>query len=172
MLSFESILDKVLKMEGGLKLHKNPTEKYETYAGIYRKAHPEWEGWKYIDKGLEPPFELVKDFYYENYYKPFEEVRDERVKSLLFETAINLGVRQAVKLAQKVLGVKADGILGPKTLGALNSAEPEDFIRDFTLGRIAFYTALTNKNPKKYGPYLRGWINRSLEAMGWVSSVG
>lgn len=83
---FEKALRKILELEGGLKLHKNPTEEYETYAGIYRKAHPEWEGWKYIDKGLEPPFELVKDFYYENYYKPFEEVRDERVKSLLFET--------------------------------------------------------------------------------------
>ena len=171
-MNFEKALEKVLEFEGGLRLHKNPTENFETYAGIYRKAHPNWEGWKYIDKGLEPPFELVKNFYYENYWKPFEGVKDERIKALLFETAVNLGVRQTVKLAQRVLNVKVDGILGSKTLKALNSANPEDFIRDFILARIAFYTALANKNPKKYGLYLRGWINRSLEAMGWVFSVG
>jgi len=171
-MTFEKVLKKVLELEGGLKLHKNPTENFETYAGIYRKAHPEWDGWKYIDKGLKPPFELVKNFYYENYWKPFEEVKDERIKALLFETAVNLGVRQTVKLAQKVLGVNVDGILGPKTLSALNSVNPEDFIRDFTLARVAFYTALANKNPKKYSIYLRGWINRTLEALSWASSIG
>jgi lysozyme family protein len=168
-MNFEKALHKVLELEGGLKLHKNPTENFETYAGIYRKAHPDWEGWQYLDKGLEPPFELVKNFYYENYYKPFEEVKDERIRALLFETAVNLGVRQTIKLTQKVLGVKVDGILGSQTLNALNSADPEDFIKDFTLVRIAFYTTLSNKNPKRYALYLRGWINRSLEAMGWVS---
>ena len=114
----------------------------------------------------------MKNFYYRNYYKPFEEVKDDNIKALLFETAVNLGVRQTVKLAQKVLNVKVDGVLGPKTLKALNSADPKDFIRDFTLARIAFYTALANKNPKRYALYLRGWINRTLEALTWVSSVG
>ncbi len=167
-MNFEKALEKVLELEGGLKLHKNPTEEFETYAGIYRKAHPNWKGWEYLDKGLEPPFELVKNFYYENYWKPFKEVKDESVKALLFETAVNLGVRQTVKLAQKVLGVTVDGILGAKTLQAINSADPKDFIRDFTLARIAFYTALANKNPKKYALYLRGWINRTLEALSWA----
>jgi len=171
-MSFKKALHKVLELEGGLRLHRNPTENFETYAGIYRKAHPNWEGWKWIDKKQKPPFELVESFYYDNFYKPFKEVKDEKVKSLLFETAVNLGVRQTVKLAQKVLGVRVDGVLGPKTLEALNSTNPEDFIKDFTLARIAFYTALANKNPKKYGLYLRGWINRTLEAMGWVFSVG
>ena len=171
-MTFERALEKVLQLEGGLRLHKNPTEDFETYAGIYRKAHPNWEGWKYLDRGLEPPYELVKKFYYENYWKPFEEVKDDNIRALLFETAVNLGVRQTVKLAQKVLDVKVDGVLGPKTLEALNSVDPKDFIRDFTLARIAFYTALANKNPKRYSLYLRGWINRTLEALSWVSSVG
>ncbi|WP_459895529.1 putative peptidoglycan-binding domain-containing protein [Desulfurobacterium crinifex] len=159
----------MLQLEGGLKLHRNPTEQAETYAGIYRKAHPEWEGWKWIDRGQKPPFELVESFYYDNFYKPFEKVKDEKVKSLLFETAVNLGVKQTVKLLQKVLGVKTDGILGVITLQALDSVPEEDFIRDFTLARIAFYTALANKNPKRYALYLRGWVNRALEAMSWVS---
>ena len=168
-MAFKEVLPKVLQLEGGLKLHRNPTEQAETYAGIYRKAHPTWEGWKWIDRGQKPPFELVESLYYENFYKPFEKVKDEKVKSLLFETAVNLGVKQTVKLLQKVLGVKTDGILGVITLQALDSVPEEDLIRDFTLARIAFYTALANKNPKRYALYLRGWVNRALEAMSWVS---
>ena len=168
-MAFKEVLQKVLELEGGLKLHRNPTEQAETYAGIYRKAHPEWEGWRYIDKGEMPPFELVERFYYENFYKPFEEIENERIKNLLFETSVNLGIRQTVKLAQKILGLPVDGILGPRTLSVLNSVNPEEFIKDFTLTRIAFYTALANKNPKRYALYLRGWINRALEAMSWAS---
>ncbi len=166
---FQEALQKVLQFEGGLKLHRNPTEDAETYAGIYRKAHPDWEGWTYIDDGQNPPFQLVESFYYDNYYKPFEKISNEKVKDILFETAVNLGLKQTIKLAQRVLGLKADGILGPKTLSTINSVNPEEFIKDFTLARIAFYTALANKNPRKYAIYLRGWVNRALEALSWVS---
>ncbi len=171
-MSFEITLKKVLQLEGGLTLHKNHTEKAETYAGIYREEHPNWEGWQYIDKGQNPPFELIKNFYYENFYKPFEKIQNETIRDLLFEFAINASVRTAIKLLQKVVGAKPDGILGNKTIKKLNEylteKFEEDFIKDFTLARIAFYTNLANKNPKKYGIYLRGWINRSLEAMSWA----
>jgi lysozyme family protein len=172
-MSFEKALDKVLQLEGGLVLHKNPTEEAQTYAGIYRKAHPEWKGWRYIDKGQTPPFELVRDFYYENFYKPFESIQNETIKDLLFEFAVNAGVKTAIKLLQKVAGAKPDGILGQKTIQKLNEylteKSEEDFIKDFTLARIAFYTNLANKKPEKYSLYLRGWINRSLEVLSWVS---
>lgn len=168
-MDFEQALQKVLELEGGLKVHKNPTEKTITYAGIYRETNPNWPGWQYIDKGEQPPFFLVRDFYYNNYYKPFEDIQNEKIKALLFETAVNIGVRQTIKLMQRVLGVKADGILGPQTLKAINSVSPEDFIKDFALARIAFYTGLANRDPREYGIYLRGWINRTLEALSWVS---
>jgi len=171
-MSFEKALEKVLQLEGGLILHKNPTEKAETYAGIYREEHPNWGGWDYIDKGLTPPFELVRDFYYENFYKPFEKIESENIRDLLFEFAVNASVKTTIKLLQKVVGAKPDGILGKKTIQKLNEylteKFEEDFIKDFTLARIAFYTNLANKNPKKYALYLRGWINRSLEAMSWA----
>ena len=174
-MSFEKALQKVLQLEGGLTLHKNPTEQAETYAGIYRKAHPNWQGWNYIDKDLTPPFELVETFYYENFYKPFEKIQNETIRDLLFEFAVNASVRTAVKLLQKVVGAEPDGILGEKTLQKLNEylteKSEEDFIKDFTLARIAFYTNLANKNPKKYGIYLRGWINRSLKALEGIVNV-
>jgi len=168
-MSFEKALNKVLSLEGGLVLHKNPTEQTQTYAGIYRKAHPEWQGWRYIDKGQTPPFELIRDFYYENFYKPFESIQNETIRDLLFEFAVNASVKTAIKLLQKIINTTPDGILGQKTLQKLDEylteKSEEEFIKDFTLARIAFYTNLANKNPKQYGLYLRGWINRSLKAI-------
>ena len=174
-MSFQKALEKVLQLEGGLTLHKNPTEQAQTYAGIYRKAHPNWQGWNYIDKGLTPPFELVENFYYENFYKPFENIQSETIKDLLFEFAVNASIKTAVKLLQKIVNAKPDGILGNETLAKLEEYlqkhTEKDFIKDFTLARIAFYTSLANKNPKKYGLYLRGWINRSLKAMEEIANV-
>ena len=151
-MSFEKALNKVLQLEGGLTLHKNETEKDITYAGIYRKAHPDWQGWNYIDRGLEPPFELVKQFYYENFYKPLEIIKNETIRDLLFEFAVNASLKTAIKLLQKVVGAKPDGIIGKKTLQKLNEYlldnSEEEFIKDYTLARIAFYTSfiISQKN--------------------------
>ena len=171
-ISFDKILTKTLQFEGGLRLHKNPTENFETYAGIYRKAHPDWEGWDYIDRGEDPPFELVRQFYRTHYFKHFEHLKYDVVKAILFDTAVNLGVKTAVKLAQKVLGLVPDGVIGPKTTNALDNIEDvEKFVLAYILARIAFYVNLANKNPRKYGLYLRGWLNRCLELLQWIYSV-
>jgi len=168
-MTFEELLKKTLKLEGGLKVHKNPTEPAITYAGIYRKAHPEWEGWKYIDRGETPPFELIKNFYYENFYKPLEPIESSAIRAAIFDMAVNAGLRTAIKLAQRVVGVTPDGIVGPKTAQALNSYGEDNFLRDYTLSRIAFYTELANREPKRYALYLRGWVNRALEVLKWAS---
>ncbi|WP_456382161.1 putative peptidoglycan-binding domain-containing protein [Persephonella sp.] len=172
-MSFEQAFQKVLELEGGLTLHKNTTEASETYAGIYRKAHPSWEGWQYIDRGLKPPLELVKEFYYENFYKPIEIIPNETVRDLLFEFGVNASLRTAIKLMQRVIGAKPDGVIGKETLQKLNEylsdKTEEDFVKDYTLTRISFYTNLANKNPKRYGIYLRGWINRALKTLEEVA---
>lgn|GEM_PF-3307848 len=66
-----------------------------------------------------------------------------------------------------------DGVLGPKTRVAINTIDPESFIFKFTITRIKHYADLV-ANPR-YSPYLRGWINRALEAVGMrmlgVSSI-
>jgi len=167
---FEKAFRKVVELEGGFKLHKNPTETAVTYAGIYRKAHPEWEGWSYIDRNEIPPTDLVRKFYYENYWKHFDypQIKD-KIKAVLFESAVNIGVIPTIKLAQQVLGVVTDGIIGKKTLKAFESVNESDFIKDFILVRIAFYLGLVNKNPKRYSLYLRGWLNRVFEVLNWIS---
>jgi lysozyme family protein len=159
---YEDSFQKVIQLEGGFVLHQNETEQAQTYAGIYRAAHPSWNGWKYIDDKDEPPTELVREFYYQNFYKQYEDLHPKKAY-LLFEFAVNASHKRAVMIAQKICGVVDDGIIGPKTKEAIAKLEDEEFALRYTIARIAFYNSLAKKT--QYKPYLRGWINRALEVL-------
>lgn len=158
---FEKSFLKVIELEGGFVLHQNQTESQATYAGIYRKAHPRWEGWEYIDKNETPPTYLVRTFYYEKFYKPFNEL-DPQIAYLLFEATVNMG-DTAIKLAQRALGLVDDGLVGEKTKKALSQCDKDTFAYSFTIAKIAYYNNLAAK--EQYRPYLRGWINRALKSV-------
>ncbi len=162
---FEEHFQKVIQLEGGFRLHKNPGEPAETYAGIYRKAYPTWEGWSYIDRGEIPPTELVRRFYYENFYRWLEDIENPDIRFAIFEFAVNAGLKKAIKIAQAVVGTSPDGIIGPKTLSALNSVGPDDFIKSYLIARIKHYLDIANSDPKRYGIYLRGWLNRTFKGV-------
>lgn len=157
---FEGHFQRVINLEGGFMLVRNPTEMADTYAGIYRKVYPNWEGWTYVDKGQLPPTELVRSFYYENYYKALEDITSPDIRFSIFEFAVNAGLKKAVKIAQAVVAVAADGVVGPKTIGALNKTEVNDFLKSYMIARIKHYLDITNRDPNKYAIYLRGWLNR------------
>lgn len=159
--NFEKAFNTVIELEGGFTLHKNKTESAVTYAGIYRKAHPSWEGWEYIDKNQTPPTQMVREFYYEKFYKQFVTL-DPKIAFILFECSVNMGAT-AIKLAQRTLGIVDDGVFGAKTELALIQSEPDKFILNFTIARIVYYNYLAKK--EQYKPYLRGWINRAVTTL-------
>jgi len=170
---FRGHLNKLLELEGGLEVHRNKGEKSITYAGIYRAANPSWKGWKYIDKGQEPPFKLIEDFYWDNFYLPFIDIEDPRIRFFLFQFAVNSSPRIATKILQRVLGIKADGIIGPITKQALTDYLQEhsyrEFLKDYALAAISFYNNLARN--KKYRIFLRGWINRVLKALEYAERI-
>jgi len=70
MADFNDAYEKTILNEGGYKLHNVPDDRGgQTYAGIARRYHPNWPGWRYIDSNdLDNP-ELTKQvraFYKEN----------------------------------------------------------------------------------------------------------
>lgn len=159
---YEQAFKKVIDLEGGFTLHQNKTEKAQTYAGIYRAAHPNWQGWDYVDKDQKPPTQLVREFYKDHFYKPYEDLEGKKAY-MLFEFAVNAGHQRAVIIAQRAAEAVDDGIMGPKTKEAIGAMNDEVFALRFTMARIAFYNSLAKKD--RYRPYLRGWINRALEVI-------
>lgn len=67
--------------------------------------------------------------------------------------------KPGITRVQKILGVKQDGIVGPKTLAALNSRSPLPLFGAIKQDRIKFIDEICAKNPKNL-KFKKGWLNR------------
>lgn len=67
--------------------------------------------------------------------------------------------RKAVALLQDVAGAATDGILGPRTLEAVQAADPDDLAEELLWRRLAYYRELllSDRTQAPFGP---GWIGR------------
>ena len=133
----------------------------QTFAGISRRAHPNWEGWPTIDSGGTPSRSAVELFYRAEYWNKIrgDVVQDQNVAEMLMSSAVLSGRRRAVKMAQMVVETKPDGSIGPKTLAAINQMDPDLFEARFSLMRINRYRRIVN-NDRSQGKFLLGWCNR------------
>lgn len=86
-----------------------------------------------------------------------EKITRQEVAEMLVDWYINAGPA-AIKSAQRALGCVADGIVGSKTLAALNDVGA--FVK-LTRARLAYYDALVERNPNMR-KYINGWRNRTL----------
>lgn len=77
------------------------------------------------------------------------------VDLLAFDMAVNKGVRRAVRLMQRGAGAVEDGVLGPKSMAAINAADPADLIAKVSEARRDFYKSL-----KTFPTFGRGWLRR------------
>ena len=60
---------------------------------------------------------------------------------------------------QRLLGIKADGIVGNYTLASVNSASPAEFHAKVLAARVAFAKEICQRDPSQ-GVFLKGWHNR------------
>ena len=98
---------------------------------------------------------FVKD-----YWKPWkaDEIQNQSIAQLVVDMGYMSGTKLAIKKVQACLGLKADGIVGPITLGALNDKSTMVTFRKLYSMRYTWLHQLALKaNNKKY---LRGWLNR------------
>ncbi len=182
MAELKSCLDLVIDSEGGYKLHEIPGDRGGmTFAGISRNFWPNWEGWKKIDEGEidEELIQMVHDFYHKEFWSVMkgDEIIDQEVAYILFDFGMNAGMKNAIKLAQEILKVAADGIFGPITLKALNDycTEPSEliiFVLQFSLGRIYYYKDISWKDERRKNDiiksnmkFLPGWMNRVQDTL-------
>jgi lysozyme family protein len=85
-------------------------------------------------------------------------------KILLFDAAVNHGVSRAIKLLQRSVSAKEDGIVGPATLAATGMG---GFENDFLWERVEFF----NRISKKPHPFLKGWMNRAIKLRKIIRSL-
>lgn len=165
MADFLPAYEKTLLAEGGYILTNIKNDRGgQTYAGIARRANPNWEGWAYIDRGETPPAALVRSFYKIKYWDTFngDLINNQELAESIYDFGVNAGVKTSIKLIQIILKVTPDGIIGPKSLEAINSHNPELLIAYFSIAKIARYATIVNKD-RSQSKFLLGWINRTLK---------
>ncbi len=80
------------------------------------------------------------------------------IKFDLFDTAYNSGPRKAVQLLQRAVGETDDGVLGPHTLMAAQTMDPERLAARFNGWRLDFMNDLP-----QWPSFARGWSQRIAE---------
>ena len=184
MADFKSAMKKLNKLEFSSPrnyLHYNRGEKGYTVGGIYEKAHPRWMGWHIVYKALrkygsmakasEPLYQdttlrkKVNGFYKHRFWDvaKLDFVDSQIIADEIFIFGVNVGMRKAIKKAQKLVGVKADGWVGAITLKALNEFDESQFSIEFDKIEIAYYHFLAyfSKKHKTLKRFYRGWVNRA-----------
>ena len=171
---FNKCYDHLLKNEGGYA--NDPVDRGgETYKGIARKFHANWEGWQLIEEykhmtgfpdnayADEDLNEMVRKFYKVKFYDRMnlDLIVNENSVLQIFDMGVNSGIKTSIKLAQKACeaGLTVDGIMGVKTAFEINHWGHLFFDR-YVKQRITYYNDIVKRKPSQKR-FINGWINRA-----------
>lgn len=87
-----------------------------------------------------------------------DQIKSQSVANLLVDWVWGSG-KYGITEVQKLLGVKVDGIVGAKTLAALNAREPRQLFADIKKARVSFIERLVKRNPSQ-AVFKKGWLRR------------
>lgn len=171
MADFKTAHQFVERWEGGYSRH--PSDRGgETYLGISRKAHPTWEGWAFLEQGDKAiARDKAEQLYRTEYWEPIQgdKYDSQRLATIVYQCAVNVGVRRAIRWLQEVLlshskgWIAVDGIMGPKTLHKLTQCD--DFVvgEEFLDKQEEHYMAIAASDISQR-VFLNGWRNRVMAA--------
>lgn len=87
------------------------------------------------------------------------QIKNQAIANIVVDWAWASGPGTATKCIQDILGVDVDGIVGPKTLQAINTAPQNSLFDKIKSARIKFVERLAELRPKDK-KFLSGWKNR------------
>ena len=180
MASFEISYQRVLGAEGGYQNNPNDSGNYNSAGELigtnYGISAPVLEVWlgripSVWDMKLLELWE-VKKIYRQRFWDPIrvEQLSAQPLADLLFDGRVNHG-RTGTKLLQKVLGVPADGVIGPITLNAITARPPAQLYWQYKDAREQFYRYLADNRPGQ-AVFLNGWLNRLNKFQDYVRPSG
>ena len=154
----------MLKHEGGY-VHDRFDNGGRTNLGVTQRVWEEFVGHPVSEadmRALTP--EKVAPMYKIKYWNPsYCAVLPKGLDYVVFDFAVNAGTGRSVKTLQSAIGVLADGVIGPRTMAAINGADAKDLVAKFSDARTDFYQGIVARKPDQ-ARFIRGWLNRVEEA--------
>lgn len=158
--NWEKSLKFTLTYEGGY-VYRADDRGGATNKGITQATYNAWR------KSQGVPVQHVKnitDFEVTDIYKKeyWDKVSGDElpynVDSLVFDFAVNSGVKRSIRFLQRCLNVHSDGVLGPITLAAAKRADEQDLCKCLVNARGSFIERLGRTS---YGKtFIDGWRRR------------
>ena len=87
-----------------------------------------------------------------------DEILNQSVANILVDWVWASGTH-GIKRPQRILGVTPDGIVGPKTIAAVNSMDPMELHFRIKNNRIKFIDEICQRDPSQER-FRKGWLNR------------
>ena len=100
--------------------------------------------------------EIIKSLYWDRWKA--DDIKSQPLANILVDWVWASGVH-GIKRPQRILGVAPDGLVGPKTIEALNASDPRGLFDKIKTDRIKFIDEICEARPKNE-KYRKGWLNR------------
>ena len=127
--------------------------------GTYR-SYCRYKGWKTpsVSDLKKLPYKVWRDIIHTIYWSKCKAdlIEDQRTANMVVDWVWHSGA-SVLKKIQQLLKVTTDGIIGPKTITALNSAK--DINEKIYAARKAYFEAIVKRNPSQK-KWVKGWMNR------------
>lgn len=127
---------------------------YEEYCR--RKGYPKPTTGRLMDLSYNDWKSILKMLYWDRWNA--DEIRSQSVAEIVCDFVWASGVH-GIKVPQDLVGVIPDGIVGPKTLAAVNSRNPRELFDQIKIARFDFIEDICRKRPAN-NKFKRGWMNR------------
>lgn len=100
--------------------------------------------------------EILKTMFWDRWQA--DQIADQRVAEMLVDWVWTSG-SYGITIPQRLLGVKPDGIVGPKTLDAVNLRDSAELFESLKRERIAYTNRICQSRPAN-AKFRSGWLRR------------
>ena len=100
--------------------------------------------------------EILKTMFWDKWKA--DQINNESIALILVDWVWGSG-KYGITIPQKAIGVTADGIVGPKTIAAVNAKDPKQLFDLIRKERLAYLERICRSRPTNL-KYKRGWLNR------------
>ena len=169
MSSFETTFNRTIGHEG--KFQANPKDRGNWTGG--KEGVGELKGTKWGLAAMTYPhldianitLEQAKEIYYNDWWLKLKIERWPNVmKYQIFDAAFNHGTGRANQFLQYAARVKDDGVIGPKTITAVNMTDPNDLVLRFLAKRLRYFTEV-----KTWAEFSKGWSLRVAQCLEYAA---
>lgn len=121
----------------------NRKKKTATESGLRNLSYAEW-------------LDILKTMFWDRWKA--DEIENQALANILVDWVWASGIT-GIKRPQRKLGVSVDGIVGPKTLSAVNGSVAESLFAELHKDRITHVEGIVQRSPSQK-KFLKGWKRR------------